>query len=157
MYFETYSAALEKVFSEIRAKGFDRDEDAPLLPARPKVGETTRINERLYYKGRESGIFVHIQIYNRDNQNRTIREPYELNYYYSFVHTQHFKLTKAQFKNLIDFLDSDISMYDSSDMDYFEEKTGLSVDMLMDYYGFYGLNDGRIESLQQEYKEFKTK
>lgn len=154
IYFETFSGALNKVFTEIRSKNFDVEYDNT---ARPKVGETSKMTLPLTYKGEKGGVFVHIQVYNRDNAERTIKRPYELNYYYSFLRTSHLKLKKAQFEKLIEFVDSDISMYDDADIEHYVEETSLPESELMDYYQYYGMNEYRIEELKEEYKQYKKR
>lgn len=152
-YFQTYTGALQKVFTEIRDKGFDVEFDNT---ARPKVGETVRMTFPLTYKGQAGGVYVHIQVYNRDNAARDIATPYELNYYYSFTHPYHRNLNKNQFAKLIEFLDSNLEMYDDQDIQHYVDGTTLPQEVLMDYYQYYGMNDARIEELNQEYAEFRN-
>lgn len=49
-------------------------------------------------------------------------------------------LSSLQFIKLIDLLEADINMYDYSDMNYYEQETGIDIGTLIDLYNGYGYN-----------------
>lgn len=147
--FETYSGAIKKVAEQFEENGYSFP-DHYFLPQRPKVGNTAEINTVLYRNGEESDLYVHIQVYNADNAERTVKKPYELNYYFSHVNDHHHKINGKAFNALIEFLESNLELFDEADFEYYSDKTGLSVSKLMDYYQYYGMNDERIEELKTQ-------
>lgn len=60
-------------------------------------------------------------------------------------------LTALQFDKLIDLLESDITMYDADDMNYYEDVTGIDVGRLMELYSAYANKKTQILDLQNRY------
>jgi hypothetical protein len=60
-----------------------------------------------------------------------------------------YSLDINQFYYLIDFLESDIEMYDSRDFQHYEDETSLDISDLMDMYIGYGYNTRGYEETKK--------
>jgi hypothetical protein len=84
LYFDTYSAAVQKAKADAEKKGYKVDEDdwhnqITTGPGKPGRGKTVRHNIKLTKNGKPARQGLAIQVYNRETDKKT----YELNSYVS--------------------------------------------------------------------------
>ena len=83
IYFDTFSAAVQKAREHTEAKGYEINEDdwwteVSVGNGRPKEGHTTRMTIGLLRNGKPQKKALQIQVFNRGNE---LRNNYELNFY----------------------------------------------------------------------------
>lgn len=85
LYHNTSSAATQAVYDDVIKQGYEIDEDEWFQQVngtrKPGVGKTNSFKISLSKKGKSTKRVAVFQIYNRDNKNRDVANPYELNYY----------------------------------------------------------------------------
>lgn len=68
-----------------------------------------------------------------------------------------YALTSLQFYKLMDLLEADITMYDSADISYYEELTGIDVGTLVDLYAGYGYNGHKWKETEKMWNAYCKK
>lgn len=87
LYHNTSSGAIQQVYDDLIKKGYEVDEDEWFQKVngtrKPSVGKTNSYTIKLTKGGKPVKKMAVFQVYNRDNKNRDVVNPYELNYYIS--------------------------------------------------------------------------
>lgn len=88
LYHRTYAQATSDAYEFAKSKKYDIDEDSwtkevTLGPKKPSPGKYNSIKVNLLKNGKPVKHMLVFQVYNRDDSNRSIAKPYELNAYIS--------------------------------------------------------------------------
>lgn len=87
LYHDTSSGAIQTVHDDLIKQGYEVDEDDWFQQVngtrKPDVGKTNSYRIQLTKNGKKVKKMAVFQVYNRDNKQRTAKNPYELNYYVS--------------------------------------------------------------------------
>lgn len=157
VYFDTYAGAVQYARLDVEMHGFEISDDewankVNFGPKKPSEGETVKLNLQLSKDDKLTNSWVHIQVYNTGSTTK----PYELNFYKTIskkkivtegVVNLTYDLNSKQFYKLIEYLESDISLFDIHDQEHYAEETGVDVPDLMDEYAMYGYTaNGRSNS-----------
>lgn len=87
LYHNTSSEAIQTVYDDLIKQGYEVDEDEWFQQVsgtrKPSPGKTNSYKIGLTKSGKPVKKMAVFQVYNRDNKDRTIKNPYELNFYLS--------------------------------------------------------------------------